>query len=127
MSPIKQIKVTEPWLKTSCGLGEAPFWDKKSNTLRFLDIIKKQLHVVNLSEGPSSHKTIDLPFSIGTTANIEGNDEEFIFGGKEGYGIANKKTGEPRYITKRCRAAKQTVCEAMMVRSTVKADTTLEP
>ena len=100
MSQVKQIKVTEPWLKTSCGLGEAPFWDKKSNTLRFLDIIKKQLHVVNLNEGPSSHKTIDLPFSIGTTANIEGNDDEFIFGGKEGYGIANKKTGEPRYIKK---------------------------
>ncbi|KAI4849410.1 hypothetical protein E4T44_03367 [Aureobasidium sp. EXF-8845] len=100
MSQIKQIKITEPWLKTSCGLGEAPFWDKKSNTLRFLDIIKKQLHVVNLDEGPSSHKTIDLPFSIGTTANIEGNDDEFVFGGKEGYGIANKKTGEPRYIKK---------------------------
>ena len=100
MPDIKQIKVTEPWLKTSCGLGEAPFWDKKSNTLRFLDIIKTQLHVVNLNEGPSSHKTIDLPFSIGCTANIEGNDDEFIFGGKEGYGIANKKTGEPRYIKK---------------------------
>lgn len=100
MSDVKQIKVTEPWLKTSCGLGEAPFWDKKSNTLRFLDIIKKQLHVVDLNQGPSSHKTIDLPFSIGTTANIEGNDDEFIFGGKEGYGIANKKTGEPRYIKK---------------------------
>ncbi|THY93972.1 hypothetical protein D6C93_05476 [Aureobasidium pullulans] len=100
MSQIKQYKVTEPWLKTSCGLGEAPFWDKKSNTLRFLDIIKKQLHVVNLNEGPSSHKTIDLPFSIGCTANIEGNDDEFIFGGKDGYGIANKKTGEPRYIKK---------------------------
>lgn len=100
MSQIKQYKVTEPWLKTSCGLGEAPFWDKKSNTLRFLDIIKKQLHVVNLNEGPSSHKTIDLPFSIGCTANIEGNDDEFIFGGKDGYGIANKNTGEPRYIKK---------------------------
>jgi hypothetical protein len=100
MSNVKQIKVTEPWLKTSCGLGEAPFWDKKSNTLRFLDIVKKQLHVVNLNEGPSSHKTIDLPFSIGCTANIEGNDDEFIFGGKEGYGIANKKTGELRYIKK---------------------------
>ena len=100
MSTIKQYKVTEPWLKTSCGLGEAPFWDKKSNTLRFVDIVKKQLHVVDLKDGPSSHRVIELPFSIGTTANIEGNDEEFIFGGKEGYGIMNKNTGEPKYIKK---------------------------
>ena len=100
MPDIKRYKVTEPWVRTSCGLGEAPFWDKKSNTLRFVDIIKKQLFSVNLDEGPSSLKTFDLPISVGTTANIEGNDEEFIFGGKSGYGIMNKKTAEWRYIKK---------------------------
>lgn len=101
MSEIKQYKVTEPWLKTTCGLGEAPFWDQGTNTLRFFDIIKKQMHTVDLNEGPSSHKTVDLPISIGTTANIEGNDEEFVFGGKSGYGIMNKKNpAEWRYIKK---------------------------
>jgi sugar lactone lactonase YvrE len=98
MVEIKKYKVTEPWLKTTCGLGEAPYWDKKTNTLRFFDIIKKQMHTVNLDQGPSSHKTIDLPFSIGTTADIEGNDDEFVFGGKSGFGIANKQTGDVRYI-----------------------------
>jgi len=100
MPEIKKYKVTEPWLKTSCGLGEAPFWEQDTNTLRFFDIVKEKMHTVNLDEGPSSHKTIDLPFSIGTTADIEGNNDEFVFGGKLGYGIMNKKTGDVRYIKK---------------------------
>ncbi|KAL1305220.1 hypothetical protein AAFC00_002138 [Neodothiora populina] len=100
MPEIKRYKVTEPWLKTDCGLGEAPFWDKESNTLRFFDIIKQKMHTVDLNIGPSSHKVFDLPISVGTTANIEGNDDEFVFGGKSGYGIMNKKTAEWRYIKK---------------------------
>lgn len=34
------------------------------------------------------------------TADIEGNSKEFIFGGKYGYGIANKQTGDYRWIKK---------------------------
>lgn len=34
------------------------------------------------------------------TADIEGNDSEFIFGGKYGYGICNRTTGEYRWIKK---------------------------
>lgn len=34
------------------------------------------------------------------TADIEGNDEEFAFAGKYGFGIANKQTGEYRWIKK---------------------------
>lgn len=34
------------------------------------------------------------------TADIEGNDDEFIFAGKYGYGIANKKTGDYRWVKK---------------------------
>ena len=34
------------------------------------------------------------------TADIEGNDKEFIFGGKYGYGIANKETGDYRWVKK---------------------------
>jgi sugar lactone lactonase YvrE len=34
------------------------------------------------------------------TADIEGNDTEFIFGGKFGYGICNRSTGEYRWIKK---------------------------
>lgn len=34
------------------------------------------------------------------TADIEGNAKEFIFGGKYGYGIANKETGDYRWVQK---------------------------
>lgn len=100
MPEVKRYKVTEPYLDIHCGLGEAPFWDKKSHTLRFVDIVKKQLHTVDLDKGPESHKTFQLDISVGTTANIQGNDEEFVFGGKAGYGIMNKKTAAWKYIKK---------------------------
>jgi hypothetical protein len=34
------------------------------------------------------------------TADIEGNDNEFIFGGKHGYGVLDRTTGKYRYIKK---------------------------
>ena len=98
MSQIKRYKITEPYLDLNCSLAEAPFHDVSRNLLRFVDISKNKLHTVNLVEGPSSHKQIDLEHSIGTTADIEGNDDEFIFGGKYGYGIMKKYTGEYRWI-----------------------------
>lgn len=91
MPDTKHYKITEPYLDLSCGLGEAPFWESSRNTLRFVDIVKEKLHTVNLAQGPSSHKQWDLQYSIGTTADIEGNDREFIFGGKSGYGIFNRQ------------------------------------
>lgn len=62
--------------------------------------MNKKLHFVDLSKGPSSHKQFDLPISIGTTADIEGNDEEIIFAGKHGYGLMKRETGEWRWIKK---------------------------
>lgn len=41
-----------------------------------------------------------MDISLGCTADIEGNDTEFIFGGKFGYGICNRETGEYRWIKK---------------------------
>ena len=65
-----------------------------------MDIVNKKLHFVNLTEGPSSHRRLDLDYSIGTTADIEGNDTEILFGGKLGYGVMNRETGESRWIAK---------------------------
>ena len=84
MPEIVKYKITEPYLELNCGLGEAPFWDAPRDILRFVDISKKKLHLIKLSEGPSSHRQIDLEQSIGTTADIEGNEDEFVFGGKYG-------------------------------------------
>lgn len=100
MSEIKKYKIEEPYLHLQCSLGEAPFWEKSRDSLRFVDIVKKKLHTVNLTEGPSSHKELDLEYSIGTTADIEGNDDEFVFGGKLGYGIMHRDSGKMRWIKK---------------------------
>jgi len=62
--------------------------------------VKKKLYFLNPKEGPSSLKTWDLDFNIGTTADIEGTEKEFVFGGKYGYGIMNRETGESRWIRK---------------------------
>ncbi|ORY09203.1 SMP-30/Gluconolaconase/LRE-like region-domain-containing protein [Clohesyomyces aquaticus] len=98
---VKKYKITEPWIKLNCSLGEAPFWEEQTNTLRFLDVEQQEIHTVDLSIGPSSHKLVKkTDISMGCTADIEGNDHEFVFGGKFGYGVCNKKTGEYRWIKK---------------------------
>jgi len=43
-----------------CGLGEAPFYETSTHSLRFVDIVKEKLHVVDLAKGPSSLKSYDL-------------------------------------------------------------------
>ncbi|KAJ4286058.1 rRNA-processing protein cgr1 [Kalmusia sp. IMI 367209] len=100
MSGVKKYEITEPWLKLHCALGEAPFYEESTNTLRFVDIENCELHSVSLAD-PSSHKVVAThDISIGCTADIEGNDSEFIFGGKYGYGICNRTTGAYRWIKK---------------------------
>lgn len=98
MSEVKKYTVAEPYLDLSCALGEGPFYDASRKELRFVDLEKNAIHTVNLENGPSSHKEWPVKFNIGITANIEGNDEEFVFGGKSGYGLFNRSNGEHRII-----------------------------
>ncbi|KAL9076256.1 MAG: hypothetical protein Q9157_003703 [Trypethelium eluteriae] len=102
MSDIKVFLVDEPYLKINCKLGEAPFWEESRQTLRFVDIVQQQVHSVNVVKGPASHEVhADLDISIGTTADIEGHDEnEFLFGGKHGFGLYNRHSGRYRYLRK---------------------------
>lgn len=85
MPPIQKYKISHPYLDISCGLGEAPFYEKSHNSLRFVDIVKKKLHTINLDEGVASHREFDLEFSIGTTADVEGVEGKFVFGGEGGF------------------------------------------
>lgn len=78
MASIRKYKVTEPYLDVSCKLGEAPFWDRTHNTLRFVDVQSKKAHFVDLNKGPSSHKEVSLKECMTITADIEGNDDEFV-------------------------------------------------
>lgn len=64
-----------------------------------MDIEKRKVHTIDLTKGPSSHRVLaDLDISIGTTADVEGSDDEVAFGGKHGYGILNRQDGTYRYI-----------------------------
>jgi len=94
--------VTESYLDIKCDLGEGPHYDPETNTLRFVDIIQKKLHTVDLTAGPSSLTTLTLPFSIGTTADIEGVDpsKKILVGGKSGVCVLDRKTGELELLNK---------------------------
>jgi sugar lactone lactonase YvrE len=94
-------KVTEPYLNIHCGLGEAPYHEVDLNQLRFLDIKKHRLHVFNLSDGPSSLKTLQLDMPVGVTADIEGVDpsKKILVGGKTGLAVLDRETGKYEYLT----------------------------
>ncbi|KAL8816630.1 MAG: hypothetical protein Q9223_004389 [Gallowayella weberi] len=100
MTEIQRWKVTEPYLHLHCGLGEAPYYEESSQTLRFVDIVKEKIHTVNLKQGPSSHKVIDVDGPISTTADIEGTEDELIVGAKLGYAIFKRSSGELEYVAK---------------------------
>lgn len=93
---IKKWTVTSPYLDLSCGLGEAPYYEAASNTLRFVDIKKKHLHTVDLNAGPSSLKTLQLDMPVGVTADIEGVDpaKRILVGGKHGLYVLDRETGK---------------------------------
>ncbi|GAB1735961.1 hypothetical protein NU219Hw_g6019t1 [Hortaea werneckii] len=100
MPEVKKYTIAEPYLNLQGGLLEAPFWEKGRDSLRFVDIVKQKLYFLKPQEGPSSLQTRNLDFNIGTTADIEGTEQEFVFGGKYGYGIMNRETGESRWVRK---------------------------
>ncbi|KAF2159292.1 hypothetical protein M409DRAFT_60989 [Zasmidium cellare ATCC 36951] len=98
MPEIKTYTIAEPYLNLQCGLGEGPHWESSRNSLRFVDIVKKKLHVVNLVHGPSSHQQFDLDYSIACSADIDGDETRFVFGGNSGYGVFERETGEHRVV-----------------------------
>lgn len=95
MARIRQWIVEEPWLDLHCELGEGPFYEPATNTLRFVDIKKKQLHTVDVAQGPKSLKTLQLDMPVGVTADIEGVNpqEKILVAGKSGIYILERKTG----------------------------------
>lgn len=96
MADLQQWTVEKPWLEMHCQLGEGPFYEKTTKTVRFVDIIKKQVHTVSLAEGFSSLKTIQLDICPTVTANIAGVDpqDKILLGVKYGVAVLDRKTGE---------------------------------
>ncbi|KAL1972368.1 hypothetical protein VTN31DRAFT_6782 [Thermomyces dupontii] len=87
----------ELYLDIKSSLSEGPYYDAATKTLRFVDIVKKEVWFVDVEKGPESAK-INYDISMGVTANISGKQDEFLFGGKHGIGVAGPRPNEYRYV-----------------------------
>ena len=58
----------------------------------------EKLHIVDLTKGPSSLRTIGTGVSIGVTADIEGLDEVILAGAKDGITKFNLQSAEHEYL-----------------------------
>lgn len=92
----------EPYLELHAALGEGPFYEQETNTLRFVDIKKKRVHTVDLAQGPQSLQTIQLDVPVTVTADIEGVDpnDKILVGLKYGIAILDRKTEKYEYIAR---------------------------
>ena len=102
MSDYQVWTVSEPFVEPHCKLGEGPFYEAETNSLRFVDIIKHRVHSVSLTDGPSSLTTLQLDRPVTVTADIEGVDprEKILIGIKYGLAVLDRKTGEYEYVAK---------------------------
>ncbi|RYP54436.1 hypothetical protein DL769_010348 [Monosporascus sp. CRB-8-3] len=94
--------VTEPYLNLHCELGEGPFHEKATNSLRFVDIIGKRLHAVDLERGPESVTTLQLDTPISVTADVAGLDprQKIAFGAKYGLALLDRASGKYEYVAR---------------------------
>ncbi|KAK6851669.1 hypothetical protein PG995_011794 [Apiospora arundinis] len=89
-SDIQTWEVKEPYLKLHCKLGEGPYYERATNTLRFVDIIQKRLHTISLEQGKAPEDSLvtqqlDTPISV--TADIAG----ILIGAKYGMAVLDRK------------------------------------
>lgn len=92
--------VDEPYLNLHCKLGEGPYYEEATHSLRFVDIINKRVHSVSLAEGPGSLNTIQLDVPVTVTADVEGVSprDKILIGVKYGIALLDRNTGEYEYL-----------------------------
>lgn len=73
-------RLPQPWIETECSLGEAPYWEEETNSLRFFDIERQRVHSVDLNTGPSSHKFHELDTSIGRAGPVNPSRVRYLTG-----------------------------------------------
>ncbi|ERT01522.1 hypothetical protein HMPREF1624_02773 [Sporothrix schenckii ATCC 58251] len=99
-SSIPVWEVKEPYLDLHCQLGEGPFYEAETHSLRFVDIIQHRVHTVDLAAGPSSLHTLQLDVPVSVTADIEDVDprEKILVGLKYGLAVLDRKTSKYEYL-----------------------------
>jgi sugar lactone lactonase YvrE len=102
MPDFQEWSTGPPYLNLQCSLGEGPYYERATNTLRFVDIKRKQLHTVDLADGPASLKTQTFPEAVTVTADIEGVDprDRILVGVKQGIAVLDREAGTYEYVRK---------------------------
>ncbi|UKZ63640.1 uncharacterized protein TrAtP1_004866 [Trichoderma atroviride] len=94
---LQQWKVDKPWLELKCALGEGPFYEKETNSVRLVDIKKSQILTVSAADNGdgSSLKVIQLDTRPTVTADIEGVDpqDRILIGVKHGVAVLDRQAG----------------------------------
>ncbi|KAF7191139.1 putative sugar lactone lactonase YvrE [Pseudocercospora fuligena] len=91
----------EPFLALKGALLEGPAYNEASDELRWVDIIKRQVSFLKVSEGPQSLRTFTLENdTIGALWNIQDEKDLLLAGAKYGLATFNSVTGELEYFHK---------------------------
>lgn len=94
---LQQWKVDKPWLELKCALGEGPFYEKETNSVRLVDIKKSQILTVSAADNGdgSSLKVIQLDTRPTVTVDIEGVDpqDRILIGVKHGVAVLDRQAG----------------------------------
>ncbi|KAI0180477.1 SMP-30/Gluconolaconase/LRE-like region-domain-containing protein [Hypoxylon sp. FL1284] len=94
-------RVTEPYVADlRCGLGEGPYYEAATHSLRFVDIKKRRVHTVDLSS--KGLETIQLDTPVTVTADIAGADprDRIAVGAKYGVAVLDRRTGSYEYVAR---------------------------
>ncbi|KAH9900604.1 hypothetical protein F4778DRAFT_151244 [Xylariomycetidae sp. FL2044] len=99
---LQEWHVTEPYLDLRCALGEGPYYEKETNSLRFVDIVNRRVHAVQLDEGPGSLATTQLDTPVTVTADIAGvpPTDKIVIGAKYGLAVLDRRTGSYEYVAR---------------------------
>lgn len=100
MGEIQEWTVSKPWAEAHCALGEGPFYEAETDSLRLVDIKKKQvLYYKNISAPENKDaigaapEVLQLDVCPTVTADIEGVDprERILVGVKYGLATLDRK------------------------------------
>ncbi|KAI1766354.1 regucalcin [Hypoxylon sp. FL1150] len=98
--------VTEPYLNLHCGLGEGPYYEAATHSLRFVDIKKRRVHTVDLTADHNTSSTlvttVQLDTPVTVTADIEGVDprDRIAIGAKYGVAVLDRRSGAYEYVAR---------------------------
>ncbi|KAI1777908.1 hypothetical protein F4818DRAFT_439227 [Hypoxylon cercidicola] len=97
-------QVTEPYVNLHCGLGEGPYYEAATHSLRFVDIKEQRVHTVDLAADASSTlvTTIQLDTPVTVTADIDGVDprDRIAIGAKYGVAVLDRRSGKYEYVAR---------------------------